>query len=133
VTDFKCSHAVHSDAAKRMADIVTQKWTDEGYEGTAGKWMAFSLADGNSNGDAYPRKIDAVKHNDEFTHAFIVLHPGGMDPCEAEVMLRFHRSAYDAGFRLADPDLASKNRSLIPRIGRENIAAQIQGLLKGSR
>jgi len=110
-----------------MADIATQKWTDEGWD-SVGRFMAFRLDNGSSDKVLYPAKKAAVRHNDEFRHCFIRLHPGGMTACEAQIMLAFHRKAYDAGFRLADPEHAHGGRDLIPRIGAEKIAAQIQGL-----
>lgn len=128
-----CTHPfhLHTDAAKRMADIATQKWHDDGWDSVA-KFMAFNLGTGDSDGTLYPRKQDAVRHNDEFRHCFIKLHPGGMSACEAEIMLQFHRRAYDAGFRLADPDKATGGRELIPRIKRTDLAAQISALRKGT-
>jgi hypothetical protein len=113
-----------------MADAATLAWTADEWD-SVGKWMAFSLADGSTDHELYPRKQDAVRHNDEFRHCFISLHPGGMSACEAEIMLQFHRKAYDAGFRLADPDAKSGGRDLIPRISREDIRNQVMALMKG--
>jgi hypothetical protein len=127
-----CIHPfhIHSDAAKRMADAAMLAWTAGGWD-SVGKFMAFSLADGSTDNVLYPRKQDAVRHNDEFRHCFICLHPAGMTACEAEIMLQFHRKAYDAGFRLADPDARSGGRDLIPRISREDIRNQVTALTKG--
>jgi hypothetical protein len=48
-----------------------------------------------------------------------------MSACEAEVMLKFHRNAYDAGFRLADPEKKSGGPDVIPRITREGMLQQL--------
>lgn len=121
-----CNHPfhLHSDAAKRMADIVMQQWTDHGWD-AVGKWMGFSLVNGDSDKVLYPLKQYCVRHNDEFRYCFIKLHPAGMSACEAEVMLKFHRSAYDAGFRLADPEKKSGGPDIIPRITREGMLQQL--------
>lgn len=135
MTDFPCSHVYHSDAARRVSDTVTQRWHDYGYEGTVGKWMAFQLSDGSSSMEIYPTMEKAQQYNAWEKHFYLVMHPGGMTPCEAEIMILFHRNAREKGFPQGNPDLTGRARKqvLIPRIGRETIAAQIQGLLKGSR
>ena len=122
-----CNHPfhVHSDAAKRMADIVMQAWTDDGWD-SVGKWMGFNLGTGDSDKELYARKQDCIRHNSEFKHCFIRLHPAGMSACEAEIMLKFHRDASNTGFRLADPEKKSGGPDIIPRITREGMLAQLQ-------
>jgi hypothetical protein len=130
VTDDYCrvpGH-VHSDAAKRASDAGNQAWADGGYDGTVGKFMAFRLDNGSSDGTCYPTKQEACRFNSEYEHFFIAMHPGGLGACEAEIMLKFHRTAYDAGFPIISPD-GKKAPELIPRIGRAEITAQIQGIL----
>lgn len=71
-----------------------------------GKWAAVRLSDGSSDNVVYDRRADAIrgqKHNEKY-FAFCQIHPGGMQPKEAEVFLDYHRKLYDAGFRLPDPD-----------------------------
>jgi hypothetical protein len=71
------------------------------------KWMAFSLADGSSDGQLYDSKRDAVRHqSNEFQCAYISFRNllGGATPHECVRVLNFTRDAYDAGFRLTDPD-----------------------------
>jgi len=93
--------------------------------------MAFSLSDGTTDHVLYPRKQDCVSHQtDEFKFLYLRMHPMGMPVCEAEIMLDFHRKAYAAGFRLADPDKASGGPDIIPRIGSELIHSQINVLRK---
>jgi hypothetical protein len=121
----------HTDAAKRISDAAILAWTFHGWDGTVGRWMAFSLEDGSTDHVIYDRKRDAVSHqSDEFKFLYLRLHPMGMPVCEAEIMLEFHRNAYKAGFRLADPDKASGGPDIIPRIGSELITSQIRTLRK---
>ncbi len=120
----------HTDAAKRVCDSVNlhQLAGDAGWawENVRGKWMAFKLEDGSSDGTLYDSKQDAIHHqSDEFLCMYLPLHPGAMNVCEAEIMLKFHRKAYDAGFRLPDPDTV-RNRDLMPRIGTQEILTQIR-------
>lgn len=122
--------ADHSDAAKRMSDATRLAWEALGWDGTVGKWMAFKLEDGSTNNDVYDRKQEAVRHNDEFRHCFIRLHPFGMNPCEAQIMLKIHRDAYDAGFRLADPDSKTGGKDIILRTPAEKLAQQMRSLSK---
>jgi hypothetical protein len=127
-----CKWAVtgHTDAAKRIYDAVNIAWYVFSYD-CVGKWMAFKLEDGRGDHEVYPTKRDAIRHvSDELLYAFLVIHPDGMGLCEAEIMLDFTRSAVKAGFRLADPDRSDGGPDIIPRIGTENIHAQIRALKK---
>jgi len=84
----------HIHAARDFADIRD-------------KWVAIRLSDGGSDGVLYDTKRDAVSHQlDEFQCAYISFRNivAGMAPYEAELFLNFVRRAYDAGFRLPDPD-----------------------------
>lgn len=122
----------HTDAAKRVSDFTVLRWTEHGWDGYVGTWMSFSLAEGKSDGILYPTKRAAVTHvPDEFRYMYVKMHPGGMTPCEAEIMLMIHRSAYDAGFRLADPDSKTGGPDIIPRIGTQEAHTQIQALKRG--
>jgi hypothetical protein len=121
----------HSDAAKRVSDATSLAWVAYGWEGYVGHWMAFSLQSGISDQILYPTKRAAVVHVDnEFRYMYVKMHPNGMMPCEAEIMLKFTRSAHGAGFRLADPDAKSGGPDLIPRIGFSEILSQIRALRK---
>jgi hypothetical protein len=101
-------------------------WTDKNWD-CVGKWMSFSLAEGNSDRSLYDSKRDTVRHvPDEFRYMYLKLHPGGMTECEAEIMLGFYRRAYDAGFRLADPDAKSGGRDIIPRMGTREVLQQMR-------
>lgn len=104
----------HSDAAKRLADGVNQFYADYGFNCT-GKFVAAQLSDGAVDRSLYETKRDAVRHqSDEFRCLYIRLPLNShMPECEAELMLAFHRKAYDAGFRTADPDAKNGGKSLI--------------------
>ena len=71
------------------------------------KWLAIRLSDGGYDGVLYDSKAEAVRHqSDEKLCAYISYRgiPGGTTPKEMELFLKFNRDAYDAGFRLPDPD-----------------------------
>jgi hypothetical protein len=124
-----CPHPFgHPDEAKRMSDAVMLHWISLGWE-SVGKWVAIRLSDGGSDNTLYEKKREAVRHQaDEFLCAYVKLHPGGMSPCEAHIMLTFTRKAYDAGFRLPDPDRKDGGQDLIPRIGADTLLAQMRAL-----
>lgn len=126
-----CTHPfhAHSDAAKRVSDACMLAWTFHGYD-CVGKFMAFKAEDGSSDNEIYPRMKDAERHNPCTSHFYIAMHPGGIGECEAEILLIFYRGALRRGFRQSDPDITGKAKSPIPRISRENIAAQIAALLR---
>jgi hypothetical protein len=124
----------HTDAAKRVHDAVNLHVlaNDAGWawENCVGKWMAFKLEDGSTDNVLYGTKRDAVRHqSDEFMCMYLRLSGGGMNICEAEIMLRMHRKAYSTGFRWY-PDRDSKHGGLdiIPRIGTSEVLNQIRGI-----
>jgi hypothetical protein len=126
----------HTDAAKRVSDAVNLHMlaADAGWawDNVRGKFMAFALADGKSDGVLYDSKRDAVRHqSDEFLCMYLKLHAGGMSICEAEIMLKIHRQAYSNGFRLADPDSKSGGRDIIPRMATDKVLNQIRALNRG--
>jgi hypothetical protein len=117
----------HSDAAKRISEAASLGWIANGWDGYVGHWMAFTLEAGMTDHVLYPTKPIAIAHMaDEFKYLYLKMHPGGMEVCEAEVMLEFYRSAYKAGFRLADP----ASPDIIPRIGSSELSEQITALRK---
>ena len=111
-----CSHGFgHEDAARRMADAVNRHYASHGWD-AVGKFCAIRLQDGSSDMTMYDTKQDAVRHQaNEFQCLYVKLIPMPMGICEAETLLMFHRKAYDAGFRLADPDSRNGGRDLIFR------------------
>lgn len=92
-----------SDDARRMADAMTLA----SVAGSAGKFLAFALADGRPAGNVpYETYWDAVAHMrwDRDRFLYLKVSPDGMQPREAEAVLRYARSLHDAGFRLPAPD-----------------------------
>jgi hypothetical protein len=70
-----------------------------------GHWIAVRLADGTSDGAVYDHRREAVSHQlDEKLCAYIKLHPCMMTPKEGASVLKFYRVAYDAGFKVTDPE-----------------------------
>ena len=123
-----CNHlGFHEDAAKRFADNVNMHYRAIGWD-AVGKFCAVALQDGRSDNVLYDSKPDAIRHqhHNEQWYAFIKIVPSMMDYCEAQVLIDFHRKAYDAGFRLVDPDHPRGGREIIVR-GRamERVRAQL--------
>lgn len=104
------SQTVISDAAKRASDLVNAFVTFTPRDELMRKFIAIRLSDGGSDGVLYDSKQAAVKHqSDEKLCAYVSFRHlfQGTTPREMEVFLRFNRDAYDAGFRLPDPDSQS--------------------------
>src|SRR5258707_15765618 len=90
----------HTDGAKRISDACNMHWIAQGWDSTK-YWCAFKLEDGRTpdNNTLYDSKRDAVRHQtDEFLCLYVKLHPGGMNVCEAEAILKVHRQAYLNGY-----------------------------------
>ena len=122
----------HSDDAKRMSDTTILAWTVYGWDGFVGKWMMFHLADGKSDAVMYPSKLAAIQHSvNEKYCMYLCMHPGGMTPCEAEIMLSLHRKARTRDIATPSLELPKGGRDLIPRIATEQITAQLRALMKG--
>jgi hypothetical protein len=119
----------HTDAAKRISDSCMLQWVAGKWD-TVGKFLKFKLEDGSCDNVLYDTYRDAVRHSghNEMLYMFVKLHPGGMNLCEAEAMLKFNRQAHSNGFRMPDPDNRAGGHTLIPRIGMEKISAQIRKL-----
>lgn len=111
----------YSDAAKRCSDIIRMHVV----AGSAGKWAAIRLSDGGSDNVAYDTRADAVRHQlHESLCAYVKVPLDDMPPEHAERFLAFHRKAYDAGFRLTDPD---DRREVIMPYTREAFRAFMKG------
>jgi hypothetical protein len=91
----------YSDAAKKCSDTIRLHIV----AGKAGHWAAIRLSDGGSDGRAYDKRRDAIRHQLHETQcAYVCIPPDDMSPRSAENFLQIHRNLYDAGFRLTDPD-----------------------------
>jgi hypothetical protein len=68
------------------------------------RWIAVRLSDGGSDGVIYDRRADAVRHQIHETQcAYVMVQPADMTPAEATALIRMHRDAYAAGYRMTDP------------------------------
>lgn len=74
--------------------------------GSVGKWLAFRLADGTSDGIPYDSRAEAIRHQlHEQLCCYMIVHPDGITPYDAVRFLLVNRALYNAGYRLADPDM----------------------------
>jgi hypothetical protein len=103
----------YSDAARRASEVVTLHVLAHippgavfpDWNGPA-PWVAIRLSDGGSDGNLYPSKADAVRHQLVREQcAYIRIPPTGMNIAEAENQLKWVRALYAAGMDLADPDM----------------------------
>jgi hypothetical protein len=91
----------YSDAAKRMADTMTLHSV---HGGKTGSWMAFTLADGTSDGVLYDTRDACVYHQLHESYClYVQLVPGGTTAKEAQALLDAYRAIYDAGMRVNGP------------------------------
>lgn len=116
----------HSDAAKRVADTYSLHRIADPY-GCIGSWIACALLDGESDNVLYDTKADAIKHqhHNENFYTYIQIVPSSFTACEAEVMIKVARMAYDAGMRITD---GLSKYDLIKRLGWEDQTALSQGI-----
>ena len=111
-----------SDAAKRCSDMIRLHIV----AGQAGRWAAVRLSDGGSDGVAYDSRPDAIRHQlHESQCAYVKIPRDDMPPEHAERYLAFHRLAYEAGFRLVDPE---DRREVIMPYTREAFRAFFKGV-----
>jgi hypothetical protein len=123
----------HSSAAQRASDAVNLHVSALGFDACR-KWVAVRLADGRSDGTLYDTKRDAVRHqSDEQLCAYVCVPPGGMTVCQAESVLAFHRRAYDAGFRLIDPDHAHGGLDHVRPLTVEQAHVNLAALTRANR
>jgi hypothetical protein len=92
----------YSDAAKRVA----HEMTIHSVAGNAGHWASFKLSDGTSDHATYPTRIEAVKDQrwNMDLYFYLEITPDGMQPKEAQAVLEYWRTMYDAGWRLPSAD-----------------------------
>jgi hypothetical protein len=127
--DPGCRHAgPHSDEARRCSDAINLHVTSLGWEATK-KWVAVRLSDGGSDGTLYDSRRDAIRHQlHEQQCAYVCIHPGGMNPCQAESYLRMQRQTYDAGAHFVDPDHVAGGPEIIRRLTRSDQSAQMAAI-----
>jgi hypothetical protein len=102
-----------------MSEAIALAVTFHPFSEIIHSFMAFALADGNTDHVLYPSKNAAIdhQHGREQLYAFICLKnfPGGVKPKDAQLMLNLHRYAYDHGARFSDRD----SPNLIMPLGRD--------------
>jgi len=107
-----------ADRGRRASDVLNlvrifHDWTE-----IKTKWMAFSLADGHSDGTIYDTRLDAINHQLHETQCAYVCFVnlmGGADPRDMAIYLKFQADAYRAGMRLIDPDTQNGGPELLMR------------------
>lgn len=123
------------DAGKRMSDALNMYRANMPWEWVRDKWMAFRLSDGASDGVLYDSKREAVAHQlHEFQCCYISFRNlmGGATPLGCMTFLNFTRDAYDAGFRLPDPDDVHGGRDVIPTAAQiDAVTGTIRPVLQG--
>lgn len=132
IEDFLTASPESYDAAKRLSDYVNNLGTHKTHEELVNSWIAVRLSDGSWDGVLYDSRKAAVSHqSDEFLCAYLSTRSAqsGMSVRDAHTFLAFHRAAYDAGFRLPDPDHANGGRELIPPVTRQDIGSQVRRLI----
>jgi hypothetical protein len=94
-----------SESSRRAADAINLHIHAHGHDAYR-KWVAIRLSDGSSDGTLYDTRDDAIRHQlHESQAAYFCLPPFGefISPEEAEAFLTYHRSVYDAGYRVPGP------------------------------
>lgn len=82
-------------------------------EGCAGRWMAFRLSDGGTDGNRYATRVEAIHYQlHESQCAYLRVPYDNCTPEEATSYLGMVRRLYDAGLRLTDPE--AQRREPVP-------------------
>lgn len=95
------------DAGRRASDTLNTTIAHHGWWTIRDKWMAFTLADGSSDGVLYDNKRDAVRHQaDEMKCAYVCFRSLGQGARwkDMAIFLKFNRDLYAKGYRMPDPD-----------------------------
>jgi hypothetical protein len=114
--DKMCKHGkvlcvqcvIITDDARRMRDGVNLALITHAFEEVKYGWMAFALADGQTDHVVYPSKKTAIAHmRDEYRYAYLCLNKcaGGMPLKDAQLWLDLHRHAYAHSGRMTDPTI----------------------------
>lgn len=124
---------VITDAARRMYDSYALHRLADPIN-SVGKWFAFRLTDGGSDGTLYDTKSDAVRHqhNNERYYGFIRIMPSMQLP-DFQGYLDLQRKLFDKGLKMADPDDSTGGRDMIRRSTREDQYNQLRALFVGDR
>lgn len=128
-------HFGHSDSAKRLTDTYNLHRVSAGLLNfdVLRKWFAVRLSDGTSDQVLYDTKQEAIRHqhHNEQQYAFICIAPSSMNVCEAEVTMKTHRTLYDKGLRMVDPDSRTGGKDWIKRTSVEDQLSLSRGVVTG--
>lgn len=133
--NFYTATSEQYNSAKRCSEIVNGYAVAYPADQLYNSWIAIKLADGDSDGVLYDTRRNAVRHQtDEKTCAYLSLRsaPGGMTVKDAFLFLAYHRAAYDAGYRLPDPDDMHGGREMVMPIERSAVDSQISRLMRSA-
>lgn len=122
-------------AAKRLSDRINTLAVSHPPDMLQRGWIAVRLSDGEWDGTLYDNRRDAVRHqSNEFLCAYISTREamGGMDVRAAFAVLSYHRAAYDAGFRLPDPDHPTGGKQLVTPLTNQDFRGQLRQLIMAS-
>jgi hypothetical protein len=103
------------DAARRGSDIVNGILAGNAFDDIAHKWIALRLDNGDYDGVLYDTRRDCVRHQKNEFHCMYMTFRNirnGLRPDMIARVMLYHREAYDAGFRLPDPDDKHGGREL---------------------
>lgn len=96
------------ETGKRIADMVNSYLAWYPPFEIRNKVLAFKLQDGATDGTLYDSKRDAVRHmhgnERQYMYFYFRNAIGGTNAREMAIVLLWNRDAYDAGFRLPDPE-----------------------------
>ena len=131
-----CSECVVvQDAGKRAYDTAAGVAVFTPWDQRIRSWIAFRLADGGWDGTLYESKRDAIRHQvSEYLCGYFSFRgaPNGFSsPRDAQLWLDYHRAAYDAGFRLPDPDEPAGGPDLMIPTALEEMIIQRSRLIRG--
>lgn len=114
------------DSAQRLCDAVNVHVEAVGSE-AFGKYVAIRLEDGRSvDGALYDTRADAVRHTPHDPWCFYVkVHPGGIQPREAWVVLGYARQAKKNGvvFQSEEPIVPMMTELAGPWLARQTACA----------
>lgn len=133
-----CSQCiVADDAAKRAWEQVGNIVHHTEWAERINSVITIRLSDGHCDGTLYATKADAVKHakgNEQWFAYFSFRNaPNGFaSPRDAAVYLAYHRLAYDAGFRLPDPDDRHGGPDMIMPTPQEHVNDQLVRLMRAA-
>jgi len=108
---YLTANRADQDAAKRMCDTHTLHMMVDPL-GHLGHYIAFSMEDGRSDGNLYPTKADAARHQkgDRTRFFYMCTVASDFPPHDALQLLYFTRHAHRNGWVQPDPDLVRKHR-----------------------